>query len=451
MSPFEALSARDGPPRVVVVGGGFGGLATAKALKNASVNILLIDRRNHHVFQPLLYQVATAMLPSGDIAAPIREVVRKQANTTVAMAEVTGVDPERRRLTAWVPDRGETAITYDYLVLATGVEQSYFGHDEFASFAPGLKSLEDAQAIRSKLLRAYETAETEEDPSKHRDLLTVVLVGAGPTGAELAGAIASMARVTLKSNFRRIDPSATRVVLLDNGPRILAAFSEELSRKAHARLSTMGVEIRTGAHVDRVDEQGVIVAGQRIASRTVLWTAGVRPSPAGQWLRTESDRSGRVSVRPDLSVPGRPEVFVVGDTAYLEQDGRSLPGVAQVAIQQGRYVGGLIAGRVAGHPAPPAFRYFDKGNMAVIGRNFAILESGKLRLSGFPAWAAWAAIHLVYLAHDRSEVFTRWARAYLTGELDSRLILGREESPHNRRPEARPASVPAELGTGDRA
>ncbi len=429
MSPGEAPGAPDGRPRIIVVGGGFAGLAAVKALKNAPVHILLIDRRNHHVFQPLLYQVATAMLPTSDIAAPIREVLRKQENVIVAMAEVTGVDPERRQVLVSAPDRGETTVAYDYLVLATGVTQSYFGHDEFARFAPGLKSLEDAQAIRSKLLRAYETAETEPDPSKHPDLLTVVLVGAGPTGAELAGTIANMARVTLKSDFRRVDPRLTKVILLDNGARILAGFAEELSRKAHERLTAMGVEIRTGAHVEHVDDQGVVVAGRRIASRTVLWTAGVQPSPAGQWLRTETDRAGRTSVRPDLSVPGRPEVFVVGDTAHLEANGKPLPGVAQVAMQQGRYVGKLIASRVAGRPAPPPFRYFDKGNMAVIGRNFAILESGKLRLSGFPAWAAWAAIHLAYLPHNRSEVIVQWAWSYFAGKRDSRLILDASSPP----------------------
>jgi NADH dehydrogenase FAD-containing subunit len=426
MSPSEAqVGVADRRPGVIVVGGGFAGLAAVKALRDAPVRVLLIDRRNHHVFQPLLYQAATAMLHPSDIAAPIRGVLRKQRNTVVALAEVTGVVPDRRQVVAKAQDRVETALPYDYLVLATGVEQSYFGHDEFAPFAPGLKSLEDAQEIRSKLLRAYETAETQEDPSKHRDLLTVVLVGAGPTGVELAGAISAMAKVTLKSNFRRIDPRTTRIILLDNGPRILAAFSEKLARKAHDRLISMGVEIRTGAHVDRVDEEGVVVGGQRIASQTVLWTAGVRPSPAGQWLKAEGDRAGRVSVQPDLSVPGRPEVFVVGDTAHLEQDGKPLPGVAQVAMQQGRYVGKLIASRVAGRPAPKPFRYFDKGNMAVIGRNFAILESGRLQLSGFLGWAAWAGIHLAYLpqAQNRGQVLVQWAWAYCTGERSSRVIL----------------------------
>src|SRR5262245_45445748 len=431
MSPDASTTAGGSRPRVVVIGGGFAGLATVKALKDAPVSILLIDRRNHHVFQPLLYQVATAMLPSGDVATPIREVLRKQSNTSVAMAEVIGVDPERRHVVAWAPDRGEATIPYDYHTLATAVEQSYFGHDEFARFAPGLKSIEDAGEIRSKLLRAYETAETEADPSKHRDLLTVVLVGAGPTGAELAGAIAGMAKVTLKANFRRIDPSQTRVVLLDNGPRILATFAPELSRRAHDRLTDLGVEIRTGSHVDLVDEHGVVVAGQRIPSRTVLWTAGVKPSPAGHWIRTETDRAGRVAVQPDLSVRGRPEVFAIGDTAHLEQNGKPLPGVAQVALQQGHYVARVIASRIAGQPTPPPFRYSDRGNMAIIGKKFAILESGKVKLSGFPALMAWSAIHLAYLPQARFEVLTRWVWTYATGERGSRVILGEPRHPHD--------------------
>ena len=448
MSPNGTQAPSTSRPRVIVVGGGFGGLTAVQALRNAPVQVLLIDRRNHHIFQPLLYQVATATLPSGDIAAPIREVLRKQQNAVVALGEVVGVDPDRRQVIGWGPERGEVAVSYDYLVLATGVDQSYFGHDEFAPFAPGLKSLENAQSIRSKLLRAYEIAETEEDPSKHRDLLTVVLVGAGPTGAELAGAIASMARVTLRSNFRRIDPSQTRIVLLDNGKRILGAFHEELSRKAHERLTSMGVEIRTGAHVDHVDERGVVVGGQRIDSRTVLWTAGVRPSPAAQWLKAEADHSGRVAVRPDLSVPGRPEVFVIGDTAHLEQDGRPLPGVAQVALQQGKSVGRLSAERGAGRStAPPPFRYFDKGNMAVIGRGFAILESGKVRMSGVMAWLAWATVHLAYLPVMRREVLFRWGRSYVTGERDSRLILGGPRPPQQQTSVSRPPSVPAGVET----
>jgi NADH:ubiquinone reductase (H+-translocating) len=414
-----------GQPQVIIVGGGFGGISAARTLKDAPVRVALLDRSNHYVFQPLLYQVATAMLAPEDIAAPIREVLRKQRNTTVALLEVTRVDADKRQVFFTYLDGAEQSLPYDYLILATGVQQSYFGHDEFAPFAPGLKSVNDAEAIRARLLKAFEIAEIEVDPTQHRDLLTFVLVGAGPTGVEMAGAIADMVRGMLKSDFRRVDPRSARIILIEGAPRILPTFAESLSRKAHNRLTQMGVEIRTNARVELVDAEGVVVAGERIASRTVLWTAGVTPSPAGQWLKAETDRAGRVRVRPDLSMPGRPEVFVVGDTASLDQDGKPLPGVAQVAMQQGRYVGRLIARRVAGQTPPRPFRYFDKGNMAVIGRNFAILESGRLRLSGFVAWLAWAAIHIAFLpqAGNRLMVFTQWAWSYVTKQGGARLIL----------------------------
>jgi NADH dehydrogenase len=432
----EALESltNEAQPQVIIVGGGFGGLAAAKALRDAPVRVILLDRMNHHVFQPLLYQVATAGLAPEDIAAPIREVLRKQLNATVALLEVTRVDADRREVFFNYLDGEERSLRYDYLILATGVQQSYFGHDEFAAFAPGLKSLTDAEAIRAKLLKAFEIAEIEPDPSQHRDLLTFVLVGAGPTGVEMAGAIADMVRGMFKSDFRRIDPRSARIVLIEGGPRILPTFTERLSRKAHARLTRMGVEIRTRARVDHVDAEGVIVGGERIASRTVLWTAGVTPSPAAQWLKAEADHAGRVRVLPDLSVPGRPEIFVIGDTASLAQGGRPLPGVAQVAMQQGRYVGRSIAGRVTGRPQLPPFRYFDKGNMAVIGRNFAILESGRARLSGFIAWLAWAATHIAFLpqAGNRLMVFTQWAWSYITKRGGARLILDPPLDPANR-------------------
>jgi NADH dehydrogenase FAD-containing subunit len=414
-----------GQPHVIIVGGGFGGLSAARALKDAAVHVTLLDRSNHHVFQPLLYQVATAMLGPEDIAAPIREVLRKQRNATVALLEVTRVDADKRQVFFNYLDGAERSLPYDYLILATGVQQSYFGHDEFAPFAPGLKSLIDAEAIRAKLLKAFEIAEIEVDPTQHRDLLTFVLVGAGPTGVEMAGAIADMVRGMLKADFRRVDPSSARIILIEGAPRILPTFAESLSRKAHRRLTQMGVEIRTNARVEMVDAEGVVVGDERIASRTVLWTAGVTPSPAGQWLKADTDHAGRVRVRPDLSISGRPEVFVVGDTASLDQNSKPLPGVAQVAMQQGRYVGRLIARRVAGQPPPRPFRYFDKGDMAVIGRNFAILESGRLHLSGFVAWLPWAAIHIAFLpqAGNRLMVFTQWAWSYVTKRGGARLIL----------------------------
>ena len=413
------------PPHVIIVGGGFGGLAAARALKKAPVRVTLLDRLNHHLFQPLLYQVATAVLAPSEIASPIREVLRKQRNATVALLEVTRVDADARQVFFSYLDGVERSLPYDYLILATGVQQSYFGHDEFAPFAPGLKSLQDAEAMRAKLLKAFEIAEIEVDPAQHRDLLTFVLVGAGPTGVEMAGAIADMVRETLTSDFRRVDPRSARIILIEGAPRIVPTFAESLSRKAHARLTQMGVEIRTNTRVEMVDAAGVVVGGERIASRTVFWTAGVTPSPAGQWLQVETDRAGRVRVLPDLSVPGRPEVFVVGDTASLDQDGKPLPGVAQVAMQQGRHVGRSIARRVAGQAPPQPFHYFDKGNMAVIGRNFAILESGRWQLSGFVAWLAWAAIHIMFLpqAGNKVMVFTQWWWTYVTKQRGSRLIL----------------------------
>jgi NADH dehydrogenase len=412
-------------PHVVIVGGGFGGLAAAKALAKAPAHVTLIDRNNHHVFQPLLYQVATSVLAPGQIGAPIREILAKKLNVTVILGEVSGVDKERRRVLVNSFDRESVPVDYDYLVLATGVRHSYFGHDEFAQFAPGLKGLADAVAIRNKILAAFEQAEAEEDPSKHRDLLTFVLVGAGPTGVEMAGAIAVLVRNTLRSQFRRIDPTSARIVLVDMAPRILGTFSERLSTKATKRLEKLGVEVRLGHGVDKIDADGVIVAGERIASKTVIWTAGVAPSPAGKWLGVPTDRAGRVRVQNDCSVPDHPEIFVIGDTASLDRDGKPLPGVAQVAMQQGRYVGKLIHRRLVDKPAPPPFRYFDKGNMAVVGKGFAVLQSGPIQFSGFLAWLAWAFIHVQFLAmfSMRVSVFLQWIWTYLTGSRGSRLIV----------------------------
>jgi len=414
-------------PSVVIVGGGFGGLAAARALARAPVEVVLVDRTNHHLFQPLLYQVATAGLAPGDIASPIRQVLRAQKNATVLLGEATGVDPGARRVALEIAGRGRVELAYDFLIVATGVAQSYFGHDEFARFAPGLKTLEDATAVRGEILGAFERAEAQENPAARRDLLTIVLVGAGPTGVEMAGAIAELARATLAEDFRRVDPSSARVVLVEAGARILPTFHESLARRAHARLESMGVEIRVAQPVAAVDERGVLVGGERIEAGVVLWTAGVKPSPAAAWLGAATDRAGRVLVEPDLSVPGRPEVFVVGDVAAKLQDGAPLPGVAQVAIQGGRYVGRVVARRLAGRPAPPPFRYRDKGNLAVVGRDFAVLERGGLRLSGWLAWALWATIHITYLAlfNNRLLVFTQWVWSYLTWQRGSRLILGR--------------------------
>jgi NADH dehydrogenase FAD-containing subunit len=405
-------------------------LAAAKALQNTPANIALIDRTNHHLFQPLLYQVATSVLSSGQIGSPIRGILRRQKNTTVIMGEAVGVDKDRKCVMVSDADREGVPLPYDYLILATGSSHSYFGHSEFEQYAPGLKTLGDAEAVRNKVLAAFELAEAEEDPSRHRDLLTFVLVGAGPTGVEMAGALAVLVRSTLRSEFRRIEPGSARVVLVDAGHRVLQQFSEDLSAAAKKRLENLGVDVRLGHPVDQIDADGVVVAGERIVSKTVIWTAGVAPSPAGKWLGVETDRAGRVRIQNDLTVPGYPEIFVIGDTASLDQDGKPLPGVAQVALQQGRYAGKLIHSRVTGGPAPRPFRYFDKGNMAVVGKGFAVLQSGRLHVSGLAAWFAWAAVHLQFLATSslRLAVFLQWMWTYLTGQRGDRLIVEHHKS-----------------------
>jgi NADH dehydrogenase len=417
-------------PNIIIVGGGFGGLAAAKALRNTPAEIILIDRTNHHVFQPLLYQVATSVLSPSQIGSPIRGILRNQKNTSVILGEVIGVDKDQKSVFVSNADREGAQVAYDYLILATGATHSYFGHIEFEKYAPGLKSLADGVAIRNKILRAFEEAEAEEDPSTHRDLLTFVLVGAGPTGVEMASAIAVLVRSTLKSEFRRIDPASARIVLVDMAPRVLGSFSEDLSEAAKQRLDKLGVEVRLGHSVDQIDADGIVVAGERILSKTVIWTAGVAPSPAGKWLGVETDRAGRVRVRKDLTVPGHPEIFVVGDTASLDQNGQPLPGVAQVAMQQGRYAGKLIHWRLIGGAAPGPFSYFDKGNMAVVGKGFAVLQSGKIHVSGIVAWLAWAAVHLQFLATSslRLSVFLQWIWTYLTGQRGSRLIVNHHGS-----------------------
>src|SRR6202789_571471 len=417
-------------PIVVIVGGGFGGVAAAKVLKNAPAEIVLIDRENHNLFQPLLYQVATSVLSPGQIGVPIRDLLRHHKNTTVILGEVVGVDQDRKQVFVCDADRQDVPIPFDYLILATGVTHSYFGHDEFEKFAPGLKNLADAEAVRNKILTAFELAEAEEDPSTHQDLLTFILVGAGPTGVEMAGAIAVLVRSTLKSEFRRIDPASALIVLVDMAPRVLPPFTEELSNAARHRLDKLGVEVRLGHSVDQIDADGIMVAGERIVSKTVIWTAGVSPSPAGKWLQVETDRAGRVRIQHDLTVPGHSEIFVIGDTASLDQNGKPLPGVAQVAIQQGRYAGKLIHSRVGGKAVPGPFSYFDKGSMAVVGKGFAVLQTGKVRLSGFVAWLAWAAVHLQFLAQSslRVSVFLQWVWTYLTGQRGSRLIVNHHGS-----------------------
>jgi NADH dehydrogenase len=426
--------------RIVIVGAGFGGLATAKALRSTPASVILIDRANHHLFQPLLYQVATTVLTPSQIATPIRSIFRNQKNTTVVMGEVTGVDKDQKCVFVSDADRQNVPITYDYLILATGASHSYFGHNEFAEYAPGLKSLADAEAARNKILQAFELAEAEEDPSRHRDLLTFILVGAGPTGVEMAGALAVFVRTTLKSDFRRINPASARIVLADMASRVLPPFSESLSKAAKQRLEKLGVEVLLGHSVDQIDADGIVVAGERVASKTVIWTAGVAPSPAGKWLNAETDRAGRVRIQKDLTVPGHPEIFVVGDTASLHQNGKPLPGVAQVAMQQGRYAGKLIHSRIVGSPLPGPFSYFDKGSMAVVGKGFAVLQSGKVQISGFAAWLTWAAVHLQFLATSslRLSVFLQWVWTYVTGQRGDRLIVNH----HGSDKETRSAEAP---------
>jgi NADH dehydrogenase len=425
--PQEDLAATKPVPdkkRVLIVGGGFAGIATARALKRTDVEITLIDRRNHHIFQPLLYQVATAVLSSAEIAAPIRQLEAKQGNLSVLLAEVKGINPGARTVEVVCPGIGSRKLAYDFLVVATGMRPSYFGHDEFARFAPGLKSLNDAEMIRTKILSAFELAESTDDAKERARQLTFVLVGAGPTGVELAASIAQLAAVTLKKNFRRIDPASSRIVLLDGGARILPTFAESLSLKAAKRLAKLGVEVSTGVKVEKVDDQGVIAAGARIPCATVLWTAGVSASPVVKMLGTTTDRAGRAFVGTFMEIPEAPNVFVVGDAASLTQDGHPVPGVAQAAIQQGRFVGRLISNRVRGRNDGRPFRYHDKGNMAVVGKNFAILEAGHLRSTGFLTWLVWAALHVLALPQlqNRFRVQTQWLWSYLSGQRSSRLI-----------------------------
>ncbi|MGA7110410.1 MAG: NAD(P)/FAD-dependent oxidoreductase [Terracidiphilus sp.] len=412
-------------PLVVIVGGGFGGLAAAKALRRAPVNVLLIDRSNHHLFQPLLYQVATSVLAPGQIASPLRGLLADQENTAVMLGNVTGVDSITRHVIVDAVDRDGLRIAYDYLVLATGATHSYFGHDNFAQFAPGLKNLADAESLRNHILMAFENAETEENPDRREALMTFVLVGAGPTGVEMASAIAVMVRTTLRKNFRRIDPRSAHIILVDMGKRPLGTFAENLSEAVRLRLKQLGVDLRLEKAVQAIDAEGVVVGDERIPSKTVIWTAGVVPSPAGKWLGCEVDRTGRVRIGRDLAVQDNPEIFVIGDTASLDQDGRPLPGVAQVAMQQGRYAAKSIFRQATGKSPLPTFRYFDKGNLAVVGKNFAVLQSGRVTMSGFFAWLVWGLIHIQFLAESslRFSVFFQWVWTYFSTQRGGRLII----------------------------
>jgi NADH dehydrogenase len=408
---------------VVIVGGGFGGLYAARALRDVDVEVTLLDRRNHHVFQPLLYQVATAALSPGDIASPIRWILRHQKNVEVLLAEVRRVDAARRVL---ILDHGE--MSYDFLVLATGATHAYFGHDEWQVAAPGLKTLEDALEIRRRVLLAYEHAERESDPAKRAALLTFVVIGGGPTGAEMAGALAEISRQSLARNFRHFDPSSARIILIEAGPSILSTFPETLREAAAHDLQRLGVEVRTGRAVTGVSNGRVEVGSDSIAAATVLWAAGVAASPVGATLGVPTDRAGRVIVQPDLTIPGRRELFVIGDLASVPApNGKPLPGVAQVAIQTGRHAAANIRRALAGQPYLP-FVYKDLGNMATIGRASAIADFGWLRLKGWIAWLAWLFVHIMNLIgfRNRLVVLVQWAWAYFSYQRAIRLITSRD-------------------------
>lgn len=369
-------------PHVVIVGGGFAGLHAAQGLRDAPVKVTVIDRNNHHLFQPLLYQVATASLSPADISAPIRSVLGNQQNTEVILGEVTGVDAERQRILMQ-----DQSIPYDYLILATGVQHNYFGHDEWSAYAPGLKTLQDATAIRHRILLSFEMAEREQDPEKRARLLTFVIVGAGPAGVEMTGAVAELAHKALVSDFRHIDPTQARVLLIEAGPRILPTFPERLAKKASEALAQLGVEVRTKAMVEAVDEHGVVIAGEYLATQNIVWMAGVHGSSAGQWLGADQDSAGRVKVMRDLSVPGHPNIFVIGDNASVIQKGKPLPGLAPVAVQEGQYVASVIAAQVTGKAYQRTFRYRNRGMLATVGRAYGVVAMGKVQLTGFLAWA----------------------------------------------------------------
>ena len=409
-------------PRVVVVGGGFAGLAAVKALADAPVEIVVVDRHNHHLFQPLLYQVATAGLSPADIAAPIRWILRRQANVRVLLDDVVQVHPGERRLTL----AASGALGYDYLVVATGVTHAYFGHDDWALHAPGLKTLDDAVAIRRRVLVAFEDAEREPDPGRQRDLLTFVVIGGGPTGVEMAGAIAEIARQSLADEFDAVAPRTARVLLLEGGPAILPSYAEPLRTSARAALTSLGVEVRESTLVTEVGDAVVRVGDETIAAGTIVWAAGVQASPVGRQLGADVDRLGRVQVAPDLSVPAHPEIFVAGDLmAIAGSDGHLVPGVAQAAMQAGRRAAGNIQARMQRRPTTP-YSYRDLGSMATIGRARAVADLGWIRLTGYPAWLAWLFLHLVFLVgfKNRMVVLVQWLVAYVTRQRGVRLITG---------------------------
>jgi NADH dehydrogenase len=419
----------NGKVKVVIVGAGFGGLEAAKALRRAAAEVVVIDRHNHHCFQPLLYQVATAALSPADIAWPIRHILRFQRNATVLMEKVLGIDAKERLVRA---EFGE--VRYDYLVIAAGAQHSYFGRDEWAAYAPGLKRIEDATTIRRKILTAFERAELTQDDNEQQRLITFVIVGGGATGVEMAGAIADVARQTLAADFRRIDPRRARIVLIEAGTRVLPTFSPRLSDYVRKTLERSGVEVRTETLVTDCDAQGVDLKNGRIDAETIIWAAGVTASPAAQWLGAETDASGRAKVAKDLSVPDNPNIFVIGDTAsVLDGQGRPVPGIAPAAKQMGKYVAKVISARIAGSKQPGPFRYVHFGDLATIGRRAAVVKLGRLELKGFVAWAFWSVAHIYFLIGLRYRflVAINWAWDYITFQRGARLIT-EDRSPKDR-------------------
>jgi NADH:ubiquinone reductase (H+-translocating) len=435
-------------PHVIIVGGGFGGLSTARGLRGAAVRVTLIDKRNYNLFRPMLYQVATGLLSDDQISGPLRSILSHQKNVEVLLDEVTGISPEQRLVHLKHRD-----LAYDYLIVSTGIRYNYFGHDEWRAFAPGLESLDDADVIRSKILLAFERAEamasaahakTQIQSEEIRRLLTFALVGAGTVGVEMAGTLAEMSRMALAHDFRHIDPRTARILLYEAGPRILATYPEGLSLKAQRHLESLGVEVFTNARVTNVDADGIVVGGKRIPAGTVLWGAGVVASPAGRWLGAETDKFGKVIVEPDLSVRSHPEVFAIGDTAHLVAPARNLfgiksrssmlmPGVAQPAIQEGKYVADLIRRRVAGRPQPKPFWYWDKGDLAIVGRTYAVADLRFSRFAGFAGWLLWAGVHIYFLIGFANRLFVllEWGFAFVTKRRRVRVLSEQPPSAQN--------------------
>lgn len=419
-------TAQSAERRIVIAGAGFGGLAAAHALRNAPVEITIVDRHNYHLFQPLLYQVATASLSPAEIAQPIRSILKTQKNVHVILAEVSGVDGAARI----VRTNCGLSISYDYFLIATGARHSYFGHDDWEANAPGIKSIDDATRVRAKILLAFERAELESDEAARRALLTFVIVGAGPTGVEMAGAIVELARNSITRDFRDIEPSSARIILAEAGPRVLPAFSEPCSREAARVIKAMGVEVRLGTPVTGIGDRGVTIGTEFVPARTIIWAAGVRASPVGQWLGAAVDRAGRVVVQDDFSVTGFDGVFVVGDAAaFKTREGSFLPGVAPAAKQAGAYVGKLIEARVTGDAPPKTFSYADYGNLATIGRKNAVVDLGRVRVYGVLGWLIWSIAHIYFLIgfRNRFVVALSWAWSYVTYQRGARLITGTDD------------------------